>query len=128
MISTDEVFDSLEVTETLVIPQGPSKGLCVVNDELQHSPKVYPDLDEPKLSSVKLENDKLVIVLSTFPSVVKALIYLIEIIDPALYKVGEIVINNLHKPELSLKVLESVYHKHDVFLDIDKVVHIVHQN
>lgn len=120
-----ETIEKLEVLDTLVIPQGPNKGLCVVDNELHYGKAERIETNNSGVSSVKLEGDRLIIALSSFPSVVKALNYVIEVIDPAIYKVVEIIVSNIYQPELAIKVLSSIYYKHEVFLDINRVIHIL---
>jgi hypothetical protein len=121
----DETIHSLEVSNSLILPQGPSEGLYISNDSLHYNDKRTNSINEEKVSSVKYDDEKLIITLEVFSTVVEQLTYLMDIIDPAISTVKEILISNVIQPELSIKILDYVYSSHNVFLDIYKNIHII---
>src|ERR1700743_1398449 len=107
MTMDSEVLESVDTIDRLIIPQGPTQGLYTMNDSLHYNNNVYPILLDKgptdKISSVKLDNEKLIISLGAFPSIVQPLHYIMEVIDPAINSCKEIEIQSIKQPELSIR-------------------------
>lgn len=137
MLSTDDVTD-IEVSNQLIIPLDTGgnleEGLSYSTEYLNYknykgevmSIQLDSLLQQDEQHKVVLQDEVLQIKGRYFQdvSLVNILTYIIDVIDPALHTVKAIELIDFKKPEMLLGLLEKVYSAYDVFMGINKDIHI----